>query len=292
MNLAVSSVAFKDVEETRDFYVELNIPIELGVNLDKGQLDFLDKAKVKARSVHVPCPKSFMLPNFAAFDESVLNSSREIFLESCRTAFRFGCNIVSLHPGYCTDALMPTEPEEREKSLQRTTGRSQTVVEPSYVFEKNYMLHFEALERNLREITKEIKNFGLKLACENLNPKYFYMVQTPSEIKRLMDIDSVNICLDLGHLWISSLVHGFEFYSSVEELVSTGKVIEIHASNNDSSVGKYNDAHDHLYHGSIDYRRVLKILQKFDREDLLFTIEVKHDPRSDLLFLKESGFLK
>lgn len=103
MNLAVSSVAFKDVEETRDFYVELNIPIELGVNLDKGQLDFLDKAKVKARSVHVPCPKSFMLPNFATFDESVLNSSREIFWKVVER--RSGLVAISFH---CIQVTVPT----------------------------------------------------------------------------------------------------------------------------------------------------------------------------------------
>jgi len=288
--LAVSSVGFKNIEDIVSFHIETRVALELGVNLCEKDLEILHRAGVQVLSVHVPCPKRTLLPNFASRDDSIVAASRDIFLESCQTALKFGCEIVVLHPGYCMDDLMPTESGERERSLQRVVGSANVVVDRTYVLNEEYKLHFAALLKNIRNLLKDTRRLGIELACENLNPKYFYMVQTVEEITALAEIDGVNLCLDLGHLWISSLVHGFDYYGAIEEILMTGKVIEIHASNNDSTIGRYQDSHDHLYNGTIDYRRVVEILRTFDHKNLVFTVEVKHDPRSDLIFLEKIHF--
>jgi sugar phosphate isomerase/epimerase len=288
--LAVSSVGFKNVEDMVSFHTETRVALELGVNLCEEDLEVLHQSGVQVLSVHVPCPKRTSLPNFASRDDSIVAASRDIFLESCQTALKFGCEIVVLHPGYCMDDLMPTESGERERSLQRVVGSANVVVDRAYVLNKEYKLRFATMLGNIRGLVEDIRTVDVKLACENLNPKHFYMVQTSEEIRALASMDGVNLCLDLGHLWISSLVHGFDYCKAVEEVLMTGKVVEIHASNNNSAIGRYQDSHDHLYNGAIDYQEVVEILRRFDHENFVFTVEVKDDPRSDLTFLEKIDF--
>ncbi len=70
---------------------------------------------------------------------------------------------------------------------------------------------------------------------ENLNPRVTYIFQLPSEIAELVRaLPSVRVCVDIGHLWIASLAHGFAFADGLAQILATGSVRSAHIHDNSS----------------------------------------------------------
>ena len=291
--IGVSTVAFKEKKEAEAFYKETGIPLEYSVNLTEDAVSYLLKNGVECLSVHIPSPTRRFFPNFASSDPLVFQKSMEILKESMETLSKCGGNLLVLHPGYAVDALVPSDFKERKPFIEKGKEEfKEYVIEEraiatgrAYLLSSVYKRHFRIFMENIGEIVEYVKKEGFTLAVENLNPRLFYVLQLPDEVRRLsLAISDIRFCLDFGHLYISSLANEFDFVKGVREIIDTKKVVHLHISNNPSRWGYYDDAHDHISRGNIDFSTLFPLIPK---EDVNFVLEVKYNPREDLELLKE-----
>ena len=295
LKLGVSTVAFKNTKEIRDFYEKTGIPLEYGVNLKSDDVKLLLDAHVKCTSVHVPSPTQRFFPNFASGKKEVLASSMDILKQSMDTLSRCGGTTLVIHPGYAIDALVPSDYEKRKPFIEKGISefeeyiidRDGAVTGPSYLQSYFYKRYFENFKENISLINDLVESYGFYLAIENLNPRLYYILQLPSEILELSGIsNNIHFCLDFGHLFISSIVNKFDFMEGIRNILATDKVIHFHLSNNPSRPGYYNDAHDHITSGNIDYT---VIIPQLTQRDATLILEIKHNPTEDIAFLKDQG---
>ncbi len=289
--IVVSTVAFKDEKEAERFYKEKGIPFEFSVNLSPSQVSYLSNANVRCASVHIPSPTRRFFPNFATSSSQLFEKSMDILKESMETLSHCGGNVLVLHPGYAIDALVPSDFKERKPFIEKGAReyekyiihKKSVVTGRAYLSSLSYRRHFRLFSENILKVVDFVKAQGFKLAIENLNPRLFYIFQTPKEAQFLSALsEDIYFCLDVGHLYISSLVHGFNFLQGIKDIIETGRVIHFHLSNNPSRVGYYDDAHDHLTKGNIDFPSLLKILSENDAN---FVLEIKYNPENDIKLL-------
>jgi sugar phosphate isomerase/epimerase len=116
------------------------------------------------------------------------------------------------------------------------------------------------------------------LAVENLNPRVTYLFQHPSELVGVVHaLPQLGICVDLGHLWISSLVHGFAFLSGLRDMVATGRVVSAHVHDNGSRLGtrmadhvvdeppdgsRFSDEHLAIGRGNVPIAAAVRLLKR------------------------------
>jgi sugar phosphate isomerase/epimerase len=101
---------------------------------------------------------------------------------------------------------------------------------------------------------------------ENLNPRLTYLFQLPEELTALArEIPEIVFCVDLGHLWISSLAHGFEFLQGLREILATGRVVSVHVHDNPSTLGPppvLADDHTLIGSGRVPIGEALSVLAR------------------------------
>jgi sugar phosphate isomerase/epimerase len=104
----------------------------------------------------------------------------------------------------------------------------------------------------------------VRLAVENLNPRVTYLFQLPEELVLLAsEVPEVVLCVDLAHLWISSLVHGFGFADGLLRILATGRVVTTHVHDNDSRLEpsrRLADDHAAIGTGRVPIRQALPLL--------------------------------
>jgi sugar phosphate isomerase/epimerase len=197
-------------------------------------------------SVHAPCPRSAHFPNLGSRDPSVRRESLEDIRRSAETAAAFGARFVVLHPGYTLDAAIPVDTNRRLAVLVRHAGaearyvwsQGGSICAPGYCESPEYRLRREEATANLAEAARLCADEGIELAVENLNPRVTYLFQLPAEMARVVHaVPQLRICVDLGHLWISSLVHGFGFLGGLRDILATGRVASAHVHDNGSCLG-------------------------------------------------------
>ena len=122
---------------------------------------------------------------------------------------------------------MPVDSNRRLAALVRHAGaearyvwsQGGSICAPGYCESAEYRLHREEATANLAEAARLCADEGIELAVENLNPRVTYLFQLPAELVRLVHaLPQLRLCVDLGHLWISSLVHGFDFLRGLRDL--------------------------------------------------------------------------
>ena len=295
MNISVSSVAFRNISEIAVFLRgNSDVYLEFGVNLKSHDVDALVTQKVKSFSLHVPSPNLGYFPNFASFSSETVEKSYAILDRSIKTAVAIGAKIMVLHAGYTDEVLLPSLFEERGPYLEQQVDSLQEYVlfregainNKFYVDSPLYDKYLNNVIKTLKGVNEYLGQRGIILAVENLNPRLLYLFQRPTDFIMLTrEIPNIHICLDVGHLWISSQVNRFNFYSGLEEMLTTGRVITCHLHNNhsDSKERFYQDEHNHLKEGHIDMRRVLDLIKRFDVANL--TIEVREDPTDDVEYI-------
>ena len=198
-------------------------------------------------SVHSPCPRSSFFPNLGSRDAPVLRRSLEDIRTSAETAAAFGAGFVVLHPGYTLDIAVPLDADRRHAALARHTGgeerfiwsRAGSICTPGYCESATYRLHREVAVANLSEALRLCTDEGVGLAVENQNPRVGCLFQLPAELAGVVHaLSRLRICVDLGHLWIASLVHGFDFLSGLRAILATGRVASAHIHDNGSQLGR------------------------------------------------------
>ena len=300
VRIGVSTVAFKKSEEMFEFHQKTRVPFEYSVNLPSEEVERAISMNLPGLSVHVPSPNEGFFPNFASSDPAVLKKSYEILEKSIVTLKRtFSMDsesrgILVLHPGYALNDIVPSLYSERKQFLDGKVARyerfllerSGIISNAEYVKSDDYRKHFEIFLRNLPKVVEVVKNEGFILAVENLNPRLFYILQTPDEIEEMSDeVKDVNLCLDISHLWVSAQVAEFDYFEGVRRIMETGKVVHIHISNNPSKKGLYEDPHLDLDLGEMDVDSILGCIFEYTM-DLNLILEVKKNPLKNLEFLK------
>jgi len=250
--IAVSTVPFASLaalERFRDEYGRAAGRDPLFELSYEWRLDSPDQApglRGAVASVHAPCPRSAHFPNLGSRDPSVLRRSLEDIRRRAGTAAAFGAGFVVLHPGYTLDVALPVDHNARLAVVARHAGgearylwsRGGSICTPGYCETPVYLRHRGETVNNLAEAVRLAADEGVQLAVENLNPRITYLFQLPAELVGLVHaLPRLRLCVDLGHLWISSLVHGFDFLSGLRDVLATGKVLSAHVHDNGSQLG-------------------------------------------------------
>lgn len=252
---------------------------ELSYNRRRDELEeWLTSAKGRIASIHALSPMRSFFPNFASPDKDVVCWSHEQVLEDAWLAKRIGAGIVVLHPGYLVPGLVPTSVSERSDMLSKSglekfiSVKKGSICNLSYTKEPEYRLAFSSMVENLSALSGELDAMGVKLAVENLNPRAGYLLVHPDELLELARTTSLSFCLDVGHLLVSSALFGFDFISSVEAVLETGRVVTVHMHSNPSGLGVYEDSHQSIRANEFPYKVVLDLVERSGANLMLETL--------------------
>jgi len=302
VSIGLSLIAFPTADELTKFLSGelllsgLDPVFELSYEMNREYLQAAAELPVRVMSVHAPCPHTEVLPNLGSGCTKVLEESYHIIAESARTAASFGAEVLVLHAGYATDKRIYTDFERRREVLEaenRDHGyvlrKEGMICGPAYCESDIYRRHLDQIVINLPRAAAICRDSGVVLAVENINPRITYLLQRPEDLLYLSQkVSEVNFCLDFGHLWLSSIVHGFDFLKAVGRIIGTGKVITTHIHNNHSSpndLASLSDDHNGLSRGNIPLSRVLQILSRGNVERWI--VEAKEEALENLIFLDQ-----
>ncbi len=298
MTQAISLVGVKKVEEVLVLIMEYDDPavsryarFELSHQLTPTLLHTL-KPIVSNRvvSVHVGCPVSSKYPNFASEDPSVLAESYDILDSSIKTAEEFGASILVLYPGYATNRAIPANSLDRQVLLNSEEffpfvwRKDGSICNREYLDTPGYLAHFDHMMFQLANVAGKCEEHGLRLAVQNLSPRVGSLCQTPRGMEQLATLHpNLYLCLDVGHLWISSCLYGFDFLEGVRQIVRTGKVITSHLHSNSSCPdrtvdgalvkGVFTDDHDTFDLHQFPCESIVRILCDADVNLVLETLQ-------------------
>jgi len=248
----------------------------------------------RVASVHACCPSEPIFPNLGSHDPHIVKESLKAIESSAVTAISFGADILVLHPGYATDSAVPAENEQRKVLLEgeqfkRYVWRSKgSICTPDYVKQAVYVRHMAQALDLLPEAARLCASHGVRLAVENLNPRVGYLFQTPDEMIALATMgNNLFLCLDVGHLWISSCVYGFDYLTALRQVMATGKVINCHLHSNPSDRDRdlFIDNHDAF---SANGFPITSILAEVATPDTNLVLETVDDPDANTLVLLEA----
>lgn len=251
--IALSLVAFKSPAAAAAYLssAEARERYELAYTMSGDALRTLEPLlRWKVASVHACCPETRNFPNFASADTRVVAESFRDMDQTVETAVRFGAPIVVLHPGYATDSAMPSSYGARKALLGRPEFLAEIRYEegaicgPGYNRTERYRSYALRTMERLGDLAERCRERGVRLAAENLNPRVGYLFHTPDEMAELAAIHpNLEICLDIGHLYMSSFAYGFDFIDGLNRIVATGKVATCHLHANSSGPGRFRDDH-------------------------------------------------
>lgn len=297
---AISLVSLKSVESLQQVLHTSPYPLrfELSYEMTQPLLDSMRELILgSVVSVHAACPNTEFFPNLASNDAGVVRQSIEDLTLSLDTTVSFGANIMVLHPGYATDQAVPSHNQRRQEIL---TGKEfhpyiwkqeGSICIPTYTQTEHYLHYRDNAMANLRQFAITCRDRGVVLAVENLNPRVGYLFQTPQEMIDLVaEVPECSICLDVGHLWISSCLYGFDFQQGVRDILSTGKVATTHLHSNSSHRGldvksiRLEDDHSSLDKNDFPYEWVIRQIAESGANMVL---EVKERPLENYMLLMQ-----
>ncbi|NBK20630.1 MAG: hypothetical protein EOM68_01230 [Spirochaetia bacterium] len=273
--------SFFEIEHYLQRFPEMNV--ELSYHMSANFLhEVTPLIRGKVASVHACCPHEPIFPNFGSHDKEVLQASYKAVEESFKTAFRFQASIVVLHPGYVTDLAIPSDNKRREALLADPSFRPYvfkqqgSICLSSYPNSDVYQRHAQQARGELPKVAQLGKKYGVRLAVENLNPRVGYLFQTPQEMVALThENPDLFLCLDVGHLWISSCLYGFDYFAGLRTILETQRVINchLHANSSQAVTEQYADDHHSLDKYGFPYEEVISLLHAYGANLVLETIE-------------------
>ncbi len=273
---------------------------ELSYNLKRDRLQELVFLKGRVLSVHAPCPETEFYPNFGSNDTTIVEESFAIIEETLSTAVEFGARRIVLHPGYTLDVPVYTEFCKRNSMIKDFLDRDRefalfpddTFCTPKYSKSSGYMEYLNNSFGNLERAAELCKSKGVELAIENLNPRLTYLYQSPDDIlSAVRVVDNLGVCLDLGHLWITTEVYRLDFIETVKRLARAGMVSTVHVHDNNSRFPDFL-ADQHLIPGEgiIPIIEAVKILKESGTES--FIIEAVGDNTGrGIEYLEQNGLV-
>ncbi len=297
-NIGLSLIAFKNPNEVKDFIkasrelLDFEPYFELSYHLDEGFLESIRFLKGRVLSAHAPCPSQVFFPNLGSTDPKVVREGFGIIRKSAQTVSSFGGSSLVLHPGYTLDDAVYMEYGKRKGILESLGGMEESLVwikegavcKPGYCETRIYKTHLDEAISNLKKAALICKEEGVQLCVENLNPRITYLFQLPEDLINLTQkTEDIFLCLDIGHLWISSLVHQFDFMSAADKISRTGRVLISHVHDNRSTLDNtiyLSDEHDLIGSGNVPVEEGLRLLKDGCLTD--FVIESTASPIQNL----------
>lgn len=275
----MSLVGFKTVSEIAS-YIRLcpDARFELAYNMSERFLQEVDPlVRGRVLSLHACVPSEPCFPNFGSFDPAVLAESRAAVERTAKTAVGYGAGIIVLHPGYLTDKRVGSRYEERSKLMNGPefapyVGRAEGCIARSDLLGMpEYRRRFSHMAEELGELQEVLKRrYGVRIAIENLNPRAGYLNMSPDELDLLPP--DVSLCLDVGHLWISHFVFGFDFLDAVKRYVSDKRLVSMHLHSNRSDGIVLEDGHNDFNAPGFPSEEIMSIVGKHDVNLVLETV--------------------
>ena len=268
-----------------------DISFELSYAMDSRFLDdALSACRGRIASIHSLCPRRDFFPNFASDDEDAVSWSFSEVLADAVTAGRAGASIIVLHPGYMIPDLVPSDKDKRLAVMEGDALRpfiaigNGSICREDYPSNPVYREAFERLIPRLEKLSGELRSRGITLAVENLNPRAGYMLVHPDEIAELAERTSLSFTLDIGHLLVSAERFSLDFLSSLDRILSTGRVVTTHLHSNpsDRHRGIFSDSHQSLDRFGMPWKEAIWMIEESGANMILETVE---DPVHNLELL-------
>jgi len=277
---ALSLVGLQSNDSIREYLRQHpEMMVELPYNMDESRLEDLAlDLEGRVASIHACCPSELAFPNFGSSDEAVIEQSMSHMRRTLKSALRFGASLVVLHPGYATGKSIPSDGEQRLPLLHGSEFRDFVGLEDGsickleYTHMDRYRRHFDIMRHQVASLAHEYLQSGVKLALENLNPRAGYLNVEPYEQLELARLDEAFLCLDIGHLWISSQVFGFDFLEAADGIMKTGKVVSVHLHSNPSRPGFFRDSHENLDANPMPVKSALELVAAYKPNLVLETL--------------------
>ena len=110
------------------------------------------------------------------------------------------------------------------------------------------------------------------------------MLIHPDEIMELSQIQDIRFTIDIGHLWVTTELYQIDFLSSLERILSTGKVLTTHLHSNitDGKAFIFEDSHHPLDSNNMPWKDALRLIE---RSNANMIIEAKTEPEHNLFLL-------
>lgn len=261
--------------------------VELSYAMDEDLLnDVMPLVGGRIASIHSLCPRREFFPNFASSDEAVISWSEKELMKDAAFALSIGAEILVLHPGYLLPSLIPSDKNRRiealsSPSLEQYIGiRDGSICCNDYIFTPEYRRTFSLMSRNLRGMNRKLSDMGIRLALENLNPRAGYMLIHPDEMVALSRSEDFYFTLDIGHLYVSAELFGFDFLSGLKKVLDTGRVVTTHLHSNPSSrrKGLFTDSHQSLDGFSMPYEASLSLIERSGANMMLEVVDsIEHN---------------
>ncbi|MDY4611169.1 MAG: TIM barrel protein [Sphaerochaetaceae bacterium] len=287
---AISLVGFNTRDEIAaciEAYPEARF--ELAYNMDEGFLEEVAPLIAgRVVSLHACSPLEPYFPNFGSADSEVIEESEAMLMRSARTALRFGADIMVLHPGYLTDRRVSSNYAGRVQLMkgpefQEYIGRRNGYIARKDILDTTgYHRHFSIMVEHVAKISERLREMGITLAVENLNPRAGYLYMQPDELE--MFPPQLRFCLDVGHLWVSHFVFGFEFLPAVERMLGSGRVVSLHLHSNPSDGEVLEDSHDDFHAFGFPAGEIIHLAKDLP---VNLVLETLRNPVENAIFLDE-----
>lgn len=263
----ISLVGFANVAEIESYLEQCpDACFELSYNMSPELLNEADPLlHGRVLSLHACVPEEAFFPNFGSYDPDVLASSRAAVERTAETAVRHGADIIVLHPGYLTDFMVSSRYEERSKLMNGSEfepfiGRKKgSIARNDLIGMSEYHDRFTHMADEIGELQFVLKRrYGVRIAVENLNPRAGYLNMSPDELGMLPS--NVSLCLDVGHLWVSHFVFGFDFLAAISTFASDGRLVTMHLHSNRSDGIILEDTHDDFFANGFPAEKILDLV--------------------------------
>lgn len=273
----VNILSRKEVEAIISAYPDVSFELSYAMTAEFWQTT-KDIVAPRTISIHSLSPRRDFFPNLASFDDKAIEWSLERLMEDARFAVSIGVEYLVVHPGYLLPGLVPSDSKRRIAMLS-TSGLERFIIKepgsicmPSYVSDDGYRKAFCRMKRNLRRVSSRLSDIGVTLLCENLNPRAGYMNIMPAEMEELAQ-EGLGLCLDIGHLWMTSVLVGLDFITDMERILATGKVRSTHLHSNPTDGKIFIDSHESLDAYDLPWKRALSLIEGSGANMILETVE-------------------
>lgn len=221
-------------------------------------------------------------PHIEIFDDAThdLNKTR---ITQLKTAAKSYDLTYSVHAPFSDINIGSIIKPMRNASLKRL---KQSLINASAIDAKMWVFHpaqrtgigqfypdadFKHMCQSIEQLYTQAEELGVNIALENMPGKYWFLMSTPEEFRRMYRETSlpVGITLDLGHANLEGQIQPF-----INELAD--KIVHIHASNNYGNDDQHNGVDD----GTINYMTFTETLKKIGYDKTIIVESITNIPQS------------
>jgi len=130
---------------------------------------------------------------------------------------------------------------------------------------------FKQMCQSIELLYDKAEEYGINVALENLPAKYWFLMNTPEDFKKMYRETGlpIGVAMDLGHANLEGQIQ--PFFNQLAD-----KIVHIHASNNDGS----DDQHFGVEDGNIDYNWFTETLKKIGYDRTVIVESMHKVPQS------------